>query len=478
VVTEYGIVSINVTSYPILDLKTDTTFLQFPTDLKDLRKSEEINVCAGSTFRYSRPQQFEFNYLRGANNNYYNYGVASPYLTKEMYETYSNISPEAFPKIKKEEMIFNVDSKKDEQYRKISRETNFRLSATDTPFAAAWMSEKNDFLDCQASDWVEFPIGHTLENYLGTNQAKLIRSAPEFHIHENLFRKLNNGELTDLLNQHMPGIRAPMKMADPLSKFPKSIIYNMKHHGFLQINLARGQRQQYDVQSATGKKFVIGKSTTYYTHGRSVVNLQKYAETHDVFQMYVHSGALHHFACKAPLQSDFSTRQPTKSAVSYRYEGDFRIEQVTVQAPSNYEGQKELIDKYIQGIECRFAAKENPPHMTIRSPNLTLFGANPTPYANSSDFPRSMMVMSPKVAIFGVFMTKELFGAVRVTPEDLILNHNFIKLNGKIEANYPALFRKDITISSDAKLTCSEITDLAKLNGKNISIQTKVLIIQ
>jgi len=396
-----------------------------------------------------------------------------------MYELYSTIYPEVYPPIKQDTSIFNQDSRKDEEYPNISEETRFSPSATEPFFPAAWMSEKNDFFNCPASDWVEFPIGHTLENYLGTEQAALIRSAPEFQMNEKLFRKLNNGDLTDMLNQHIPGPAGPIRMAQPLSKLPKSIIYNMKHHGSLQIDLARGQRQQYDVQSATGKKFVIGATSTYYTHDRSVVNLRTYAETHDVFKMYVHSSATHHFACKAPLPDDFSKRPPTKSSVVYRYEGDFRIEQVTVQDPTNEAQYKGLVDQYIQGIHASLTSRAKAsPSLTIQSPDLFLIGENPRHYGTAGGPKKSVINLLPTAVIIGVRPTGEAFFGIRIVSECLILKHNLIKLNGRIEANYPADFRKEVTIDPSAKLACTEITNLERLNGRNIAIQADNLIIQ
>jgi len=476
--TRYGISGTNVVRYPILDRKTDTTFYKFPLNMIDLRKSEEINVCAGSTFRYNRPQQFEFNYFRGANNNHYYYGVASPPLTKRMYEAYSNDYPEVYPPIKQDTSIFNQDSGKDEEYPNISEETRFSPSATEPFFPAAWMSEKNDFFNCSASDWVEFPIGHTLENYLGTEQAALIRSAPEFQMHKQLFQKLNNGDLTDMLNQHIPGPAGPIRMAQPLSKVPKSIIYNMKHHGSLQIDLARGQRQQYDVQSATGKKFVIGLTSTYYTHNRSVVNLRTYAETHDVFKMYVHSSATHHFACKAPLPDDFSKRPPTKSSVVYRYEGDFRIEQVTVQDPTNETAYKGLVDQYIQGIHASLVHNQQPsPNLTIRSPYLRLTSEDPSRYGTPIGIPHSGIELAPGSVMISVQPSDVALHYMSIDTDSLILEHTTINLVGKVEARGVSRFYEDVNIKPGAKLSCTEIKNLQRLNGKTISISTGSLII-
>jgi len=475
--TRYKLSSRDVVRYPILNRKIETSFCKFESNLNDLRKSVEINVNAGSTFRYNRPQQFEFNYLVGADNNHYHYGVASKPLTKEIYELFSAISPNVYPKIKGGS-VFNVDSGKDEEYRNISEGTKFSPSATERFFLAAWMSEKNDFFNCPAHDWVEFPIGHTLENYLGTDQAKLIRDSPEFAQNLNLFRKLNDGDLTDLLNQHIPGSAGPSLMAQPLSRMPKSVIYNMEHHGSLQIDLARGQRQQYDVQSATGKKFVIGPTSTYYTHDRSVVNLRTSAETHDVFKMYVHSGAAYHFACKAQLPNDFGTRPNTRSEVSYRYEGDFRIEQVTVQDPTNKTEYKGLVDQYIQGIHASLVHNKQPsPNLTIRSPYLRLTSEDPSRYGASMGIPHSGIELVPDSVTISAQPSDVAFHYKSINSKNLRMDHAIINLVGEVFVDGVSRFYKDVGIRPGAKLSCTDIQNLNRLNGRNISISTGSLII-
>jgi len=493
-----------------IDRKKLYEFFPFKFDQINLKRQDEVNVEVGSQFTYTRPQQFEFSYVRGANNDDLNYGMSAAMLTKNDYEDlsrkYKDLFPDMLPDIETDPTVKTYDADKkstgEKRYSDVGGDELFSQTEGDQEsgykakdFAAAWMDRL-----AGPHYWVKFPVGGDLDAMLGTPQAALIKASGEYKMHTPFFIKLNNGDLAEIMNHPIPDVGKPLGMAIPLSKIPKDLDYNMKHHGILKVDFARGQRQQYNVITATGKVFVVGATHTYYTHNRKVINFLEYGEKHDVYKFFVHSTANYHFACKAPLPQPYGQPRPNEgtSVVNYRYEGNFNIEQVTAD-PWEYReangantstGGK--LNTYVQGIHGVKSAKLA--KLGLRSPILELVATYRRAYeadvAHKKDAVRSELRLSPNGVFISVFPsgkdeTPQAYISVQNKVSQLDLKSRssepgskvqvigeYIQLGGvkAIQVTGNTLFTGSVTIADDPryKLTAKNVT-LSKVKGHVMS---------
>lgn len=459
-----------------------TYFHDFKFDQISLKRHDEVNVNTGSQFTYTRPQQFEFSYVRGADNDELNYGLSAKLLAKNKYKQLTKLSANVFPAIAPTDYVAPevVDGAQRRWYQ-VSDDEDFAPAGGGT-FKAAWMDQLTG-----PHYWVRFPIDDDLDAMLGPQQAQLIKDSGEYKLHKRFFEMLNNGDLADIMNHPIPSTQPTNPLlpqtipnAIPLSRLPKDLAYNMKHHGILKIDFARGQRQQYNVITATGKVFVIGATHTYYTHNRKVINFLEYGEKHDVYKFFVHSTANYHFACKASMPPVYGGQRPAgTSEVNYRYEGNFNIEQVTAD-PWTYREENGAntstggrLNTYVQGIHG--VKSQHFEMLKFRSPILELVSTDKRAYepgvAEKRDAMRSELVLLPQEVVMGVFSAgenKDPQAFISLQDSKVFLRGENINIGAEkaIQVTGNTLFTGSVTIDEDPqyRLTAKNVT-LSRVSG-------------
>jgi hypothetical protein len=292
-------------------------------------------------------------------------------------------------------------------------------------------------------------------------------------MHTPFFNKLNNGELADIMNHPIPNIGGTLMNAIPLSRFPKDLAYNMRHHGILKVDFARGQRQQYNVITATGKVFVVGATHTYYTHNRKVINFLEYGEKHDVYKFFVHSTANYHFACKSPYPQPYAAganRPIGASVVNYRYEGNFNIEQVTT-APwtyseadgSNTSAGGGLVN-YIQGIHGILKEDLDLSALRFRSPKLEFISSSASPYKAGGELPRnvdmSMLTFtSSNISMKTMGVNDITKSSIEIDLNKLTITANQVIVNSTapFDVKNDTIFNGNVAVAQDKKLSAKNI---------------------
>lgn len=277
----------------------------------NLKLYKVFNVERRSAFELAQPPSFTYTHLQLTEHNNRGYAFGQG-LSANNITTFNSL-----------------------KYRNVNNAQGLQFALGENGnHTTAWMEDGK-------ARWIKFPGRNDLLNAFGSVEGdtyyNLLSNADEYIDSLAAINAINAGYVTPFMNLSIPVIAntRPDRIATPLKGLPETMEYNNKYGGHLNLILERGHVQKHVLVSGAGPNFYFGGTTNYYMHGRNMIHMQGHSELTNVYKLLVYSNATYHYRCQPPLeysQAGFGnlTRTDERVPINYRYEGDFNIEQVSV----------------------------------------------------------------------------------------------------------------------------------------------------